>query len=370
MILTLVLGACASGGEPLTDGTPPPASTPQSQEPADDIAEAFPVNIRLDRIQLNGETPTELDAIMLVPLNAATGSMNFQAEYYLDETAIITATTPYEHVSPWSISFDRNQIEGDIGLWVMILSESGSPDLVREFVGFVEDSIPFFASSALTVLLGSNPETMPAGAIAAEDAVERGLSLLGRVGSISADIGQFVDRMFTETELPQNLLALGSSRVTAILQNASDSAARLDYFGEVLIVLDDAQNYYIDNRIQATTTDGRLIIELTIYDDPTRPPVGDVVQTFDSTCNATFNGTLQAGNPATVLTQTLSVYASTSTLAPRITARLMQGDTLTPVYPVCDFDAEALWWYVSYDTDSFGWVQEFNQNTRFVEAAQ
>jgi hypothetical protein len=372
--MTIALGIFAtscSGAPP-----PPPTNIPEAtseSEVVQDISEIEInlISIRLDTIRLTDRVTVEaipLDSVWMIPIGMDR-EIDGRWEYLeAGNDVVITRSDPYEPSSPWFISVEREELNGEnFGIWFMATHFGDNSVVTRElFDQIVIDASAVIIAGGASFWLTTTP--IPDEAVTAAVAVRRGRSLMSSAAALG---GAFI------ATRGDNMIEEFTSRQVDNAYWVAEEMDKVSYFAEVYVIIPAAENYLLDNQISAVTADGSLEFVFSVIQTSTN---GNEVENFvaDETledvfpaenCNPDFESNLISGMQARV-TRPLNVLNRVIDQDPSF--RLRQGDIVETVIPFCDFTEQTQWWRVRYMNENnelqTGWVTEIrNQRGFFLE---
>jgi hypothetical protein len=367
-LLIFLLSAC--GGKRPQPTTPPTPSEPTIQ--ADISSEQHRIiSARLDEIRLAEGIASRvipLDTVWMIPLNT-NQDITAKMQYLEDGHNItIRAGEPYTPTSPWFISIERDDLEGEnFGIWFVIVNV-GDNSLISwdEFHSVMIDVgivlVSGVASTALTTITPGVPDE----ALTISVGVTRGRSLLATLAVLG--------RRFTN-EIPTMGATLTERSIDNVLESTSASLDKLSYFSEVYVIIPAANDYYLNNQISAVTADGSLEVVFSIFDtDNLSDAEAAAFQATEKRtdifppveCNPQHPSELQAGIRARVVQPNRNAYPNI--FSQDIAFRLQMNDEVTLIFPYCDINEQVLWWRVRNSAGEYGFTAESSRSQVFLEA--
>lgn len=379
-LLLVLLTACSTGVSP----TPPPIST-VSQTPIV-LPPMNIISIRLDEIRLNtsmGESSIPLDSVWMIPLSNFSDSMTAdntvdmgaKFEYFENQTINISQNSPYVPSSDWFISTDKQNLNNEsFGIWFIITSTNNiniRDEIMAEFVGLLGDSIPLIGAGALTAVLLPITPGIPDEVIPATVAVSRGRNVMGRISAIAA-LSPVIFQEVIRSVFPE--MVLETSDFVHNIIRVANLAKQMGYYGEVLVLFSVEDNYRLNSRVIAETTDGALTLVFTVFESSTHGQVASTtnnefseVEITNEQCS-TINSTIIAGQQARISGpyRYISIYKDPISPNSLALGEIRSEMIITPTMSYCNQNTQTLWWAVCVN-DICGWVAESDTQNRFLE---
>ncbi|MGJ3237717.1 MAG: hypothetical protein ACFE0Q_03325 [Anaerolineae bacterium] len=366
-MLVLILPACRSSR------SSPPVQVPDVTSEAnliDDIStvDRNIISLRLDEIRLTEQAHSNsipLDMVWMIPVGTDE-EVNARMQYIEEDNhIIITRNNPYTPTSPWFISVERQDLNGDnFGIWFVASNTGESSGIPPEIMqSLIRDVAGVIVAGGMTALLTTVP--LPAEILTASVAVQHGRSLIATLSAYGAGFWSQRESM---------LFDFTSSQVDTIF-NLTSSIDEIEYFSEVYIIFSAEEQYFLNNQISAISADGSLEFIFSIFETSNSTAQTDA-QNFDAdntetdifppvACNPAQESNLTAGMSVRVINPQLNAVSTIFDTNPVF--RLRQGDVVETIMPFCDFTTNALWWRIRTESGEVGWILE-NRDTRvFLE---
>lgn len=383
MLLCLsALAACGGSGANLPAEPPPPSD-------AEIIATVDTeglnlISVRLDEIKLSERAKDKsitVNMVWMIPLDADADSSGNRFQYIEGQEAIaVSADESYKPTGKWFISIERKDlVNQDFGVWFVVTATSDTSAKIRqEFEGLMGEVIPLLAYSGASMLLTGLTPGFPDEMATTAGAASHGGAVIGRIQalgtSLVASIAKSVDQQANAQAKTVN--ASIGTRLASVLENLSTLSAGMDYIGEVYVVFPQAENYRLNNRVVAQTTDGLLDIEFSVFEttnsfDSNLSAMEFAVQTLaTATCNPDAPSNLFSGSVATTIVSRIDAYANPINANASVEFTLRLNDEIVTKIPYCNERDSVMWWYACEkgNANQCGWIAENRRSTIFLKA--
>lgn len=357
---------------------PPPPTAEHTQVATVEVEVRNFVVIELNEIRLTEravlhDVDINVDSVFMVPLDVESVGMGARFQYVEDDTVNISANSPYNPTSRWTLAIERRDLNNeDFGIWFMVTGRGDmGPSIRRELTGFTQDLATFFTAGVATTVLTAG--RAPAAVASARYSATRGKAVIGRLSALTT-AGGFVLRNTLESIRMPTAIG-GTERLAGLLSEYATLLDGVGYFGEAYITFQAEDDYRLNNRIAVVTTDGSLVLEFSIFEtananifDESLEAVEIVEDYFPSEeCNPNAPSRLLSGQPARVVVSSLNVSSSPIASVSELVARLPNGANFTPLIPFCDQNENILWWRIRMENGEHGWLQESRGTIIHVE---